>query len=203
MAVWKPCLPEDSGRAVPVLFLDRDGVVIANQDYLSDPDLVALVPGAAEAMKAAACDGYLLVGVSNQSGLGRGFFSEKDLARVMTRLDELLAAEGARFDGFYYCPHAPQEDCRCRKPGPGLLEEVAQSLTFDPGRSWVVGDKASDVALGRDHGMGAVLVLTGHGPNQVEEVRRRWDGDPRVQVADDLGSAYALIQNADRSGETS
>lgn len=202
MAVWKPCLPEDSGRAVPVLFLDRDGVVIENQDYLSDPALVALVPGAVEAMKAAASDGYLLVGVSNQSGLGRGFFSEKDLAGVMTRLDEVLAVGGTHFDGFYYCPHAPQENCKCRKPGPGLLEEVAQSLTFDPGRSWVVGDKASDVAFGRDHGMGAVLVLTGHGLGQMKEVRRRWDGDPRVQVADDLGSAYALIQKADRSGDT-
>jgi D-glycero-D-manno-heptose 1,7-bisphosphate phosphatase len=176
------------------LFLDRDGVVIVERDYLCDPDQVELLPGAAETMAQAGSAGYRLVGVSNQSGLGRGRFTADDLARVMTRLDQLLAQSGTGFDGFYFCPHAPEDGCTCRKPRGGLLDEVARSCCWDPRTSWMVGDKASDVAFGRHHRMGAVLVETGYGQAQRGEVKRLWSVDPRVLVAADLPAAWAAIQ---------
>ena len=200
MSVWRCCSESWLGHRRPVLFLDRDGVVIADRDYLRDPCQVEILPGVAAAMQAARAAGYALVGVSNQSGLGRGYFTPADFTAVMERLDELLSHQGTGFDGFYYCPHAPKENCDCRKPRGGLLAEAARSLTWDPDQSWVVGDKVSDLALGRDHGLGAVLVRTGYGMQVEEEVRERWAADPRVMVADDLLAAWQMIQAAGEAG---
>lgn len=197
MAVWKPCRPSLLSHNGGALFLDRDGVVVLERDYLRDPDLVALVPGAAAAMRSAAAAGFLIIGVSNQSGLGRGRFTLDEFSGVMVRIDELLAAQGAGFDGFYYCPHAPHEGCSCRKPATGLLDEAAKTCRWDSHRSWVVGDKASDVALGRNGGMGAVLVQTGYGAEQEGVVTRLWGQDPLVLVAADLPAAIAAIVQAD------
>ena len=198
MTVWKRCSSSDPGNEGPALFLDRDGVVIVDRGYLSDPDQVELLPGVAETMRAAADDGYLLIGVSNQSGLGRGLFTAGDLGRVMARLDQLLAREGTGFNGFYYCPHIPQKGCRCRKPATGLFDEAAESCRWDPTRSWVVGDKISDVAFGQKGGVGSVLVRTGYGAEHEDEVGRLWKGNPRVLVADDLAAAFCAIRQADR-----
>jgi histidinol-phosphate phosphatase family protein len=190
--IWKA--PARGERMTgPVLFLDRDGVIIIDKDYLSDPDAVELVPGAGAAMARAAQAGWLLVGLSNQSGFGRGYFGQAELAAVMKRVDAELAREGVTLDGLYYCPHAPDQGCRCRKPGPGLLEEASASFAWDAGRSWVIGDKASDVELGRRYGLGAVLVGTGYGPQQAELVRAAWPDDPRVLFAVDLPGAVAMI----------
>jgi D-glycero-D-manno-heptose 1,7-bisphosphate phosphatase len=192
MAVWQAV--EGPGDVpVPVLFLDRDGVVIRDQDYLSSPDGVEVLPGVAAAMVRARSFGFRLVGLSNQSGIGRGYYTAADFGAVMDRLAADLASSGAAFDGFYYCPHGPDEGCDCRKPAPGLLTEAAAGLGWDAARSWVIGDKASDVALGRAAGLGAVLVLTGYGMDAQAEVRRRWPQDDRVLVAADLPAAVAMI----------
>lgn len=193
MAVWKRCPSSGLDHQGGALFLDRDGVVVIERDYLRDPDMVELVPGAAETMKSAAAAGFLIIGVSNQSGLGRGRFSQDDFSRVMERIEELLSAQGTGFDGFYYCPHAPQDGCSCRKPATGLLDEAAETCRWDSRRSWVVGDKASDVELGRNGGMGAVLVRTGYGAEQEGVVVRLWKNDSRVLVAADLPAAFAAI----------
>jgi D-glycero-D-manno-heptose 1,7-bisphosphate phosphatase len=197
MAVWKRCPSSWLDHKGGALFLDRDGVVVVERDYLRDPDMVELVPGAAETMRAATAAGYLIIGVSNQSGLGRGRFSPEDFSRVMERIDELLADQGTGFDGFYYCPHAPQDGCPCRKPAAGLLDEAAETCRWDARRSWVVGDKASDVELGRNGNMGAVLVRTGYGVGQEGVVTRLWENDPRVLVAADLSAAYAAMIQMD------
>lgn len=190
--IWKaPARGER--RTGPVLFLDRDGVIIVDKDYLSDPDAVELVPGAGAAMARAARAGRLLVGLSNQSGFGRGYFGQAELDAVMKRVEAELAREGVALDGLYYCPHAPDQGCRCRKPGPGLLEEASASFAWEAGRTWVIGDKASDVELGRRHGLGAVLVGTGYGAQQAELVRAAWPADPRVLFAVDLPAAIAMI----------
>jgi D-glycero-D-manno-heptose 1,7-bisphosphate phosphatase len=200
MAIWKRCCLSDPEHEGPALFLDRDGVVVVDKGYLGDPDQVELLPGVAETMRAATDAGYLLIGVSNQSGLGRGLFTAGDLDRVMVRIDHLLAREGTGFDGFYFCPHAPQKGCRCRKPATGLLDEAGESCRWDPARSWVVGDKISDVALGQKGGLGSVLVRTGYGADHEDEVNRLWEGNPRVLVADDLAAAFNAILQADRKG---
>lgn len=193
--IWKSP-PTGIIRTGPALFLDRDGVVIVDRDYLSDPDGVELVPGAAAAMARAAAAGYLLIGLSNQSGLGRGRFGPAELEAVMARVDLELARHGVAFDAMYYCPHAPADGCRCRKPGPGLLEEAAASFRWDASRSWVIGDKASDVDLGRRHGLGAVLVGTGHGAGEGAAVATAWPDDPLVVLAADLAAAVGLILGA-------
>ncbi len=197
--IWKaPARGER--RSGPTLFLDRDGVLIVDKDYLRDPAGVELVPGAAAALVQAAAAGRLLVGLSNQSGFGRGFFGQAELAAVMARVEADLAREGVVLDGLYYCPHAPGQGCRCRKPGPGLLEEASASFEWDQARSWMIGDKASDVELGRRHGLGAVLVATGQGAVQEELVRAAWPDDARVLFAADLPAAIEAILALDEGG---
>lgn len=190
MSRWPAVTPPSaSDEPRPTLFLDRDGVIVVEKDYLSDPAHVELVPGVATALRRAREEGWQLVGVSNQSGLGRGRFGLDDLERVMTRLSELLVRAGCPLDAFFYCPHAPDEGCRCRKPGPGLLEEAARELAWDPRSSWVIGDKVSDVDLALANGMRGILVRTGHGREQEAGLGRR-EG---VVVCDDLPGAVAHI----------
>lgn len=198
MNVWsRPSRPVPGTSRV--LFLDRDGVVVVDKHYLSDPREVELSTGAAAAMARAREAGFLLVGLSNQSGLGRGLFSPGDLDAVMTRLDELLTEEGAAFDAFHYCPHAPADGCACRKPATGLLDEAAATIRWDPTRSWMIGDKADDVGLAVAADLGAVLVRTGYGTEQEAEVRHRWPGRSRLLFADDLAAAIAMILAEDRA----
>lgn len=191
MSRWRPEPPTiaTAPGTQRVLFLDRDGVVVVEKDYLSDPDRVELVPGAAAALRCAREAGYLLVGVSNQSGLGRGLFTPADFAAVMARLDGILRAAGCPLDDFYYCPHAPGDACACRKPLPGLLEEAARHLAWDPAHSWVIGDKLSDVELARAAGLRGILVRTGHGRDQ----EARLGAGSGIVVVDDLPAAIALI----------
>jgi D-glycero-D-manno-heptose 1,7-bisphosphate phosphatase len=179
--------------AGPVLFLDRDGVVVEERNYLKDPEEVALVPGAAEAIRRARASGYHVIGVSNQSGIGRGLYRESDFAAVQRRVDALLAAAGAAFDAFFYCPHAPEQGCRCRKPAPGLLEEASRLFCWPDARSWVVGDKLADVELGLAAGLQVVLVRSGHGCTQEGALAGRG-----VPVREDLAAAVDFILGRDR-----
>jgi len=173
------------GEPRPTLFLDRDGVLVIDRGYLARARDVELIAGVPEALRRARAHGYRLVGVSNQSGLGRGHFTADDLDGVMRRFTDRLAAAGAPLDAFYYCPHAPQDGCRCRKPAPGLLEEAADRFAWIPERSWVIGDKLSDLDLALQHGLRPVLVLTGHGAEQARLLGDR----PPVPVLADLPAA--------------
>lgn len=145
------------------IFFDRDGTLLEERNYLSDPAQVALIPGAAEAVRMARAAGYLAVVLTNQSGVGRGYFRMQDVEAVHRRMEEMLAAEGARLDGIYICPHAPEEDCACRKPRTGLVERAALELGIDLSRSWMIGDKAADIELAANAAMKSVLVMTGYG----------------------------------------
>lgn len=186
-----PETSSDQPRAAPgpVLFVDRDGVLMVEKDYVCDPDAVELVPGVAAALRRARAAGFRIVGLSNQSGLGRGLFGGEQFTAVMHRLDALLVAEGCSLDGFFYCPHAPDAGCRCRKPAPGLLEEAAALHPWDPERSWLVGDKISDVDLALGSGLQPILVRTGHGREQEKGLGER----AGVLVVDDLPAAVDRI----------
>ena len=131
----------------PAAFLDRDGTIIVDVDYPSRPEDVRLLPGAAAAVRRLNESGIPTVVVTNQSGIARGLFDEAAYQRVRARLDELLAAEGARLDASYHCPHHPDFDiaCACRKPGTELYERAARDLALDPRRSLFVGDRLRDV----------------------------------------------------------
>jgi D-glycero-D-manno-heptose 1,7-bisphosphate phosphatase len=149
--------------AIDTVLLDRDGTLIEECHYLCDPDAVRLIPEVPTPMARLCQLGVRFFLVSNQSGIGRGIFREADLVRVQARLTELLAAQGITLAGAAFCPHAPEEGCRCRKPAPGQWEALDQEHGLDPGSTLVVGDKISDVALGRSQGCMTALVRTGHG----------------------------------------
>ncbi len=139
-----------------VVLLDRDGTLVVDRDYLSDPAGLEFLPGAAEALRQLHLRGHRLVVVSNQSGVGRGLFSPEQLRAVNERLAAMVREIGAELAGIYCCPHRPEDACACRKPAIGLVQQAAGELGFDPAATVVIGDKASDVALGR--AIGAVTI---------------------------------------------
>ena len=145
------------------VLLDRDGTVIVERNYLADAALVELLPGAAEGLRRLAAIGLGLVVVTNQSGIGRGYFDWATLDAIHARMQALLGAEGVRLDGIYVCPHTPNDSCECRKPRRGLVDQAAARLGFDPAESVVIGDKESDIALGSRIGARTILLRTGYG----------------------------------------
>ncbi len=171
------------------VLLDRDGTLNVEKHYLSDPDELALFPGTTCALKKLRQMGYGLVVVTNQSGVGRGYFGIDAVERVHDRLRELLAADGASIDGIYICPHAPDEACDCRKPLPGLADQAIAEFGFDPKRSIVIGDKAADIDLGKAIGAKTVLVRTGWGTDH--EKGKTCEPDA---IVDDLAAAVRWIE---------
>ena len=170
------------------VLLDRDGTVIEDRHYLHDPDQVVLLPGATEGLSLLSRAGCRLALLTNQSGIGRGFYSEADMHRVHARLEELLAAHGVRLDGIFFCPHAPDVTCGCRKPLPGLFEQARSALGVRPERAWMIGDKACDVDLGLAVGAKSLLVRTGYGLREEVSV-----ADRATAVVDDLPGAARWI----------
>ena len=157
-----------SGR--PAVFLDRDGTLTLESDWVRSPDDLVLLPGAARAVRRVNEAGLAAVLVTNQSAVARGLIDERALSAIHARLAAQLAADGARLDGVYWCPHHPTEGvgelrvaCGCRKPAPGLLLRAAAELGLDLARSWIVGDAARDLEAGERAGVRGVLVATGKG----------------------------------------
>ncbi len=167
-----PAKPDGKNRAV---FLDRDGVILEERGYLSKTEEVALLEGTPEAIRKMAALGLKVVVVTNQSGIGRGFFSEDDYRKVKERMEALLAQAGARTDAEYHCPHAPWEACACRKPSIGLVLQAAKDLELDLSASFVLGDKLSDIQMGRAIGARTVLVRSGYGRRTERNAPRIWD----------------------------
>lgn len=139
--------------------LDRDGTLIVERHYLADPREVELLPGVAAGLRQLRQLGLGLVVITNQSGVGRGYYTLEQVEQVHRRLGQLLAAEGVGLDGIYLCPHTPETGCECRKPRPGLVEKAARELDFDPQQCFVAGDRSCDVELGRRIGATTFLVL--------------------------------------------
>jgi len=143
--------------------LDRDGTIIVERNYLSTPEQVELLPGAAVGLQAMRALGLGLVIVTNQSAVGRGYFDMARLDEIHDRLRQLLAFEGVTIDGIYVCPHTPEEGCRCRKPLPTLLEQAARDLGVNACDGFVIGDKPCDIGMGQAVGATTLLVRTGYG----------------------------------------
>ncbi|MBO5765301.1 MAG: HAD family hydrolase [Lentisphaeria bacterium] len=153
-------------------FLDRDGVVVEQVHYLCDPEQTVLEKGVAQAISKMHSLGYLVVVVTNQSGVARGKFTMKEVEAVHQKISELLARDGEKIDAFYICPHHPDFDgaCDCRKPAPGLLLKAAKDLDIDIASSIMVGDKLSDVRCGENAGcLHSLLISTGYGSGEREK----------------------------------
>lgn len=142
----------------PAVFLDRDGTLIEDVGFPREPDRVRLVDGAAAALRHLAAADLRLVVVSNQSGIGRGLITADEARSVHERFIGLIGDEGVILDGAKYCPHPPEAGCDCRKPSPGMLLEAAEDLRLDLGRSFMIGDKVSDVKAGERAGCRTVLL---------------------------------------------
>ncbi len=178
----------------PAVFLDRDGTLIREVGYLTDPAAVALLPGAARALRRLRERGYACVLVTNQSAIGRGLLDDAGLAAVHLELRRQLDAGGTELDGIYSCPHAPAQDDPGivehpdRKPGPGMLLRAARDHDLDLRRSYMVGDQLRDLLAGRNAGCRAVvLVRSGQGE------RFAGRGDCYDHCADDLEAASEWI----------
>jgi len=152
-----------------LLLIDRDGTVIEERNYLSAPEEVALLPGAAEGLKAFKAAGFRLVLVTNQSGIGRGYFTEERLAEIHARMNFLLIEQGVILDQVLYCPHLPQDGCACRKPNTALAQKALSDCDGEPGMIVVIGDKGVDIELGQRLGAATVLVRTGYGEEELKK----------------------------------
>ncbi|MDR1124191.1 MAG: HAD family hydrolase [Elusimicrobiota bacterium] len=175
------------------VLLDRDGTVIKEKPgvYLSDPAKVRLYKNTFAAFKLFKKAGYKIFIVSNQSGIGRGYFSAAQAAAVNARMAALLK-KAAPIKAVYCCPHAPQEHCACRKPAPQMGLQIIAKYKIDPEKSFVIGDKKSDIDFGRALGMGTVLVLTANGRAQRAKYKRELRADKITR--DLLGAAKYILQ---------
>lgn len=153
-----------------VLVLDRDGTLIIEKNYLSDPNLVELIPGVADALRLLTELGWIFVVVTNQSGVARGMFTLHEVATVNAKIDTLLASMGVTLAGWYVSPDGPVGESSTRKPAPGLVLNAAKDHGFNPAEAVYVGDKASDLLLGRNLGGRDVLVRTGYGTKTESEL---------------------------------
>lgn len=145
------------------VFLDRDGVLIHDAHYLTDPKRLKMIPGAARAVRRLRAAGFKAIVVSNQSGVGRGLLSLTRLHAIHRRLRRKLKAGGARLDALYFCPHVPEAHCACRKPKTLLIRRAARRFKLDLKVSWLVGDTTTDMRAAENAGMPGLLVRTGKG----------------------------------------
>jgi histidinol-phosphate phosphatase family protein len=178
----------------PPVFLDRDGTLIVEKNYLSDPEHVSLEDTVVEGLSMLGGQGYPLVVVTNQSGIGRGKFSEEDARRVNARVDALLRARGIGILAWYLCPHAPEVQCDCRKPLPGMALAAARDWSLQLQGCHVVGDKRADVELADAIGGTGILVTTGHGRDH-----RQWAIGTARPVFDQFLDAASFIVSRARS----
>jgi D-glycero-D-manno-heptose 1,7-bisphosphate phosphatase len=148
-----------------VVILDRDGTLVVDRGYLGNPEGLEFESGAVEGLRRFASRGLRLVVITNQSGIGRGYFPLDRMLSMNSRLYEMVDGVGASLAGIYFCPHAPESRCGCRKPSLGLMTQAALELGFDPARAVVIGDKRSDVEFGRRAGATTVLIAP-HGVPQ-------------------------------------
>ena len=153
-----------------IVFLDRDGTIHREVNYLHKTEDLEFLPGVAEAMKLLKDAGFKLVVITNQAGVARGYYTCEDVEELHHFMNEQLAAQGAGVDAFYYCPHHPvhgigiyKKDCHCRKPGTGMFEMAEKEFQVDKLHSYMIGDKLIDVEAGKNYGVAGILVGTGYG----------------------------------------
>jgi len=183
----------------PAVFLDRDGTIIVEKDFLGDPAGIELLPRAVEAIKMLNEHGYIVISVSNQSGVARGYYGEDAVRAVNDRLLEMLKEKGAIVDEIYYCPHHPHADdpgyrqsCECRKPKTGMAKAAIEKYEIDLAASAMIGDRAADIQFGKNLGVPTVLVTTGYGHAEKERIEDD-NLTPPDHIAGDLYEAVEWI----------
>jgi D-glycero-D-manno-heptose 1,7-bisphosphate phosphatase len=174
------------------VFLDRDGTLVRDLGYTHRIEDYELLPGVVDGLRRISNAGYRLAVVTNQSGIGRGYFSTEQFQEFQNHLVDDLAQQGVRIEASYFCPHRPDAECECRKPRPGLLQRAASELGADLTQSWVIGDSSVDAELARRGGCrGAVLV-------EVEDATTSSDSPPGAQRAANFEAAVEIVLGVDQ-----
>ena len=180
------------------LFLDRDGTLIVEKNYIKDPALIEFIPEIFPMLRSVQAAGWALVVVSNQAGVARGFMTEDEVRHFNQVMSDQLLAEKIKLDGIYFCPHHPQKGtapfkmiCDCRKPAPGMLLQAARELQLDLSQSWMFGDRHSDIEAGFNAGCQSVLLKTGYGAESALHIAQ-WQRKP-TQVCESLAEALRGI----------
>jgi D-glycero-D-manno-heptose 1,7-bisphosphate phosphatase len=188
----------------PTVFIDRDGTINVDGGYINHPDRFVLYPFAAQAVRLLNLYGYLCVVVTNQSGIGKGFYDIAVMERIHAKMFAYFAKEGARIDGIYCCPHDPnakipeyRADCECRKPKTGMLEAAAANLPVDRKRTFIIGDKYSDMKTGFNFGCSTIMVNTGYGLGERQIYGGGWRRPPDY-TAENLLEAAKIVTDWER-----
>lgn len=177
-------------------FVDRDGTLNVNIDYLSDPAGYQLYPGVAEGLRLLREGGFLIIVVTNQSGIGRGIFDAKALDRIHDKMRSDLAAEGAGIDALYFCPHRPEDNCSCRKPNTALFEKAIREHGIDPTKSFVIGDMKLDVEAGRKIGARTALVPEPRNRDRTLKDVEGWGFRPDFVGRDFFSAALWILEKS-------
>jgi D,D-heptose 1,7-bisphosphate phosphatase len=179
--------------AKSAVFVDRDDTLIVDVGYCKDPDRIQLLPGVVEGLRKLSRAGIAIVVITNQSGIGRGFFTEDDLSAVHARLRTELEASGVTLQAIYYCPHLPEDGCSCRKPRPGLLLKAASEMDLNLKTCFMIGDRKLDLLAGRAAGTHTILVFN-------KDLRELTDMEPIADfVVKDLVEAANVILNQSKT----
>jgi len=179
-----------------LLIVDRDGTLVVERPYLSHPDMVELLPTTAAGLRRFRALGFHIAVMTNQSGIGRGYFDIATLEAIHERLRSLLAAQGVGVDAVYFCPHTSDDGCRCRKPNDGMLRQAERDFGCDLRQAFVIGDKDVDIEAGRRVGATTLLVRTGHGETFAADPSLRPD-----YVVDDLFAAARVVERASAASQ--
>ncbi len=175
------------------VFLDRDGTINFDTDYIKSPDELILYPFSAKAIKMLNDAGYLVIIVTNQSGISRGYFTYDDLKKIHNKLEKELYNESkAKIDKIYYCASHPDENSPRRKPNIGMIEEAQKDFNIDLKNSFIIGDKISDIELGINAGVKPILVLTGKGKKEMEKLKTK-DYREKVIIQENILEASEFI----------
>lgn len=183
----------------PSVFIDRDGTINVDGGYINHPDNFIIYPFAAQAIRMLNKANYLAVIVTNQSGIGRGFYMEDMMNTLHQKMYDQFEKQGAKIDGLYYCPHDPNSKdekyrvvCDCRKPKSGLLKQALKDLPIDVNQTYFIGDKMSDMQAGWDIGSKGIMVKTGYGRGDIENKSVSWNRKPDI-YAENLLEAVKII----------
>ena len=150
------------------IFLDRDGTINVEIQYLHEPEKFEFLPSAIRALKNLQENGFKLIIITNQAGIAKNLYKHEDMVRTHNHMENLLEKENIYLDGIYYCPHKSEDKCECRKPSPGMIKKAILEKNIDPSKSWMIGDKISDIKSGNLAEVRTILVMTGYGREQLE-----------------------------------
>ncbi len=172
------------------VFLDRDGTICEDVNYLSRPEQLEIFPFAAEAIRLLNENGFLVILITNQSGIARKFLDKNTLCEIHEKVVSELTEQNAKLDAIYFCPHNSVDNCACRKPKTGMIKQANEDFSIGLEASWMIGDKAIDVETGFNAGTKTVLVLTGYGRKEIERIKKKPD-----LIAENLLEAVRKITN--------